>query len=387
MDDQLVPRAEAGSVREAVALLPGLPPDGPHDRYGLRALTALWLQDAGSAHTRRAYYADLAAWLSWCRRTGLDPLAARRADVDAWKGTLTVTGRDGVPRPAADSTTARKLAALSSWYRYLISNDAADRNPVEAVRRPRQARTSPLPALSEQSAAALLDHAERVARDLSAETAEPAEPGPGSATGAAGTTGATGTACAAEAAWRDAALAALLFYTGLRVSAVTGARLADLDHDSGHSVLRYTKKGGVRDLVPLVPPVLAVLSRYLELRAARLGVALDGLTGPLLATTPHPRDPSRPGGRPLVQRDVWNTLRRLAREAGLPEARTITPHGARRTAGTVLLAHGVPVQKVQDLLAHADPRTTRDHYDVQRHKLDTSPAYTLAQILAARRGR
>jgi integrase len=44
------------------------------------------------------------------------------------------------------------------------------------------------------------------------------------------------------------------------------------------------------------------------------------------------------------------------------------------------------VQKVQDLLGHADIRTTRDHYDAHRHKLDSSPVHTLAQILADRRG-
>jgi integrase/recombinase XerC len=104
-----------------------------------------------------------------------------------------------------------------------------------------------------------------------------------------------------------------------------------------------------------------------------------------LATSPHPHDPRRPGDKPLTQRDVWRTLRRLATQAGLSAASSISPHTARRTAGTVLLAHGVPVQKVQDMLGHADIRTTRDHYDAHRHKLDSSSVYTLAQILAAHR--
>jgi integrase/recombinase XerC len=43
------------------------------------------------------------------------------------------------------------------------------------------------------------------------------------------------------------------------------------------------------------------------------------------------------------------------------------------------------VQKVQDLLGHADIRTTRDRYDAHRHKLDTSPVHTLAQIIANHR--
>lgn len=348
---------DPNALADAVDLLPALPPADPADRYSVRHITVLWLSVDKSEHTRRAYYTDLAAWLSWCARTGLDPLRARRADVDAWKTTLTVTGRDGLPRPAAPSTVARMLAGVSSWYRYLESNDLIDANPTTAVSRPKRAKASPLPALDERSAAALLDHTEAQAHR-------------------------TGT----EASWRDAALMALLFYTGLRVSGITGALVADLDTDSGYTILRYTGKGGQRDFVPVVPPVLRPLARYLALRADREGVPSEQLPGPLLTTTPHPFDPNRSGGKALRQRDVWNTLRRLARQAGLAAADSISPHTARRTTGTLLLAHNVPVQKVQDLLGHADIRTTRDRYDAHRHKLDSSPTHTLAQILAEHRG-
>ncbi|MFC4003347.1 tyrosine-type recombinase/integrase [Prauserella oleivorans] len=344
-------------LAEAVEALPALPPADPADRYAVRHVTMLWLSVDKSDHTRRAYYADLAAWLSWCDRAGLDPLRARRADVDAWKTTLTVTGRDGLPRPAAPATVARTLAGVSSWYRYLQSNDVIDHNPIGAVTRPKRAKASPLPALDEHSTAALLDHAESRAQRLGS-----------------------------EAAWRDAALVALLFYTGLRVSGITTATVADLDQDSGHTILRYTGKGGQRDFVPLVAPAVRPLARYLTVRAERAGVPAERLTGPLLATTPHPHDPAKPGGKPLRQRDVWQTLRRFAEGAGIPAATRISPHTARRTTGTLLLAHNVPVQKVQDLLGHADIRTTRDRYDAHRHKLDSSPAHTLAQILAEHRG-
>jgi integrase/recombinase XerD len=362
------PTAELGRlITGAVALLPGLPPADPLDRYGLRRLTALWLASDKTDHTRRAYYADLAAWLAWCTRTGLDPLRARRADVDAWKTGLTRQTPDGTVRPVAPSTLARRLAGISSWYRYLQSNEACERNPVAAVRRPRTAGTPPLPALEESSAVRLLDHCTRRASRNDT-----------------------------EVSWRDATVLTILFTTGLRVSALTGARVTDLTLDGGHTVLRYRKKGGQQDLVPLPDPVLPALRRYLHLRAAREGLPPTTLNGPLLVTVPRrARRPGAPpdadahdvpgtGGRPLTQRDVWRTLRTLAAQAHLPEAATITPHTARRTAGTLLLARGVPVQKVQDLLGHADIRITRDRYDAHRHKLDSSPAHTLASLLTDR---
>ncbi|HET9656643.1 MAG TPA: tyrosine-type recombinase/integrase [Kineosporiaceae bacterium] len=318
----------------------------------------LWLEADKSPHTRRAYYADLAEWLSWCERTGLDPLGARRADLDAWKGTLVVTGPAGAVRPPAAATVARRLASVSSWYRYLISNDVAARNPVEAVNRPRTHDLPPLPALDETSTARLLTYVEQRARR-------------------------NGT----EASWRDAAVVTLLFHTGLRVSALTGADLTDFDRDGAHVVLRYRKKGGSRDLVPLAKPVLVPVQEYLALRARRLGTIPERLNGPLFATAPRRGGPPISGGSRLTQRDVWRTLRTMARQAGLPQAETITPHTARRTAGTLLLAHGVPVQMVADLLGHKDIRTTRDRYDAHRHKLDSSPAYSLADLLADRRAK
>jgi len=340
------------ALRAAVAELPGLPDVDPADRYGVQNLTVLWLEADKSEHTRRAYYADLADWLGWCYRTGIDALTARRADVDAWKGTFTVTGADLMPRTPAAATIARRLAAVSSWYRYLVSNEVADRNPVDATRRPRTGDTPPLPALDQESAIALLTHAmDRGWRNTS------------------------------EASWRDAAVVHLLFHTGLRVSALTTAMVGDLDRDGKHVILRFWKKGGSRDFVPLSPAALLPLRHYLDVRSRREGVVPTALTGPLLATVPVPKHPSQPGGSALAQRDVWRTLRTLAKQARIPQADTITPHTARRTAGTLLLAHGVPVQMVADLLGHRDIRITRDRYDAHRHKLDSSPAYTLADLL------
>jgi integrase/recombinase XerD len=342
------PSVLRAALVQAVELLPALPPADPGDRYGIRALTVLWLEADKTEHTRRAYFADVAAWLDWCHRTGLDPFEARRADVDAWKATITVVGKDGSVRRASSSTVARRLAAVSSWYQYLEDNEVADRNPVSAVKRPKVDRQSPFPALGEAETAKLLGHvAQRAAR------------------------------LGSEAAHRDSTLLSLMFHTGLRVSGVTTAQVGDLAYDRGHRILWYTKKGQTRDFVPLAPPVLAALDTYLQLRTQREGE----LTGPLLVTTPHPHDPARTGGRPLTQRDVWLAMRRYAREAGLASADSITPHTSRRTVATTLLANGVPIEKVQDLLSHNDIRVTRG-YDAARHKLDSSPVYTLASVIS-----
>ncbi len=347
-------------IGQAVALLPALPPDDPGDRYGLRLLTAAWLRGQRSDATRRGYYRDLAGWLDYCARTGLDPRTARRADIDDWSASMTVTV-NGRSRPPSAATHARRLAAVSSWYTYLQSNDVTDRNPTLLVRRPSSAQIAAsarkAPTLSPTETARLLDTAE-------------------------GRAAALGT----EAAWRDAAVIALLFYTALRVSAITGADLADLDTEAGYRVLRYRAKGkgpDGRDYVRLDGELCRVLDAYLAVRAGRHP---DGVRppGPLLVTTPHPYDRAKPGGKRLTQRDVTNVLRRSARSAGLPNASRLSPHSGRRTVITTLLGNDVPLAKVQDLAGHADPRTTRG-YDDTNHKLASSPVTDLTRILAGHR--
>ncbi|MGH3242394.1 MAG: tyrosine-type recombinase/integrase [Spirillospora sp.] len=347
-------------IAGSVALLPALPSDEPGDRYGARALTAAWLRGQNSDATRRAYYRDLAGWLDYCARTRLDPRAARRADVDDWSASMTV-GVRGAVRPPSAATRARRLAAVSSWYTYLQSNDVADHNPTLLVRRPSSAQIAAsarkAPTLSVPETARLLDTAEARAAD-------------------------SGT----EAAWRDAAVVALLFYTALRVSAFTEADLADLGTEAGYRVLWHRAKGKGpegRDYVRLDGELCRVLDTYLALRARRHP---DGTCppGPLLVTTPHPYDPAKPGGKRLTQRDVTNILRRQAELAGLPAASRLTPHSGRRTVITTLLGNDVPLAKVQDLAGHADPRTTRG-YDDTNHKLAASPVTDLTRILASHR--
>src|SRR6185503_6369660 len=87
---------------------------------------------------------------------------------------------------------------------------------------------------------------------------------------------------------RNAALAALLLFTGARVSEACGATLADLGMDRGHRVLWVTRKGGERQALVLPPPALERLDAYLAGRPdlTRLP-ALRGTAGhdrPLIAT-------------------------------------------------------------------------------------------------------
>ncbi len=319
--------------RQASPVLSGqvLPPG----RAGLPELagklTATWLEQRRSANTRTAYERDLEAWLRRCANHGVDPLLARIADVDDWIAEQRLFGDRG-RGPAAESTIARRVSAVASWYAYLQANTAADpvplvsHNPARTAARPR-----PDP---DDSTTVGLARAE-VDRLL---------------------------ATAAEESATSGALLWVLVAGGLRVGSAISARVEDLGRDRGHRVLDITTKRGRRRRVPL-PPVV--------------GEAVDAM----LAERGHPSTGSlflTPSGRPIYELYVYRLIRRLARGAGIPTADQLSPHSLRHTAITELLdVTGGDLRAAQDFAGHADPRTTR-RYDRARNNLDRHGAYMLA---------
>ncbi len=302
----------------------------PRDN-SLATHTAAWLWSfRESAHTRAAYERDVRDFAAWCAANDLDVLGLRRAQVDAYAAMLANTANGRTGRPLAPATVARRLAALSSWYAYLVDAGATDLNPVLRVRRPRLDRDhSTTVGLTAEQAAAVL-RAARADATL-------------------------GPRCAP-------ALAGFLVEIGARVSEVCAADVADLGYDSGHRTVRLRMKGG-KTRTRAVPPGLAG--------------ALDALvagrsSGPLFVL---------PDGRRLDRYTVFRFVRRAARAAGLPAADRITPHSFRHAWATVARERGASLEERQYALGHADPRTTQ-RYDRARASLDRDPSYLVAVAVA-----
>ena len=76
--------------------------------------------------TRRAYGVDLGQFVEWAAGRGLDPAGVRHRDVRRYAASLSAGG-------AAPTTVARKLAALRSLYRFLVSTERVGQNPGELV--------------------------------------------------------------------------------------------------------------------------------------------------------------------------------------------------------------------------------------------------------------
>ena len=290
---------ELDQITAAVTSLPALP-FGTGTRYGPRPLTAAWLASMGSRHTRRAYFADLTDLLAWCDLHGVDPLAARRADLDAY--------RAGLVDRLADRTIARRLAALSSWYAYLLDNQRPEDdgpvlagNPASSVRRPKVARLrSPTVGLTPTEVAAVLQQADVACEQRRAVYHRQPTPG---------------RRVRYLAAARDRALMRTLAGLGLRVGEAIALDVSSQSYNRGHRTIRYIGKGGIPRERVLPAHALEALDEYLTIRAALTGVDRDALTGPLFATTNTTGDPGR-----LDEPAIFRHIQRLAQHAGLPVA-------------------------------------------------------------------
>ena len=288
----------------------------------LRA-TAVWLVSGRreSDHTRTAYVRDVGWWVAWCAAAGVDASHPPTAAADLYMAELTASG-------LARATIGRRVAAVSSWYTYLVRENGAATNPFDGAERPRLAgAASATRGLTREQMAAILTHA-------------------------------TG-----HETPRTRALLWLMFATAGRIGSLLSARVEHLGQDHGHQVIDLTVKGGTRKRFAVPPAALDALHHHLAERG-------HPATGLLFVTRT---------GRALGQPYAWKLVNRVARAAGVTHP--ISPHTFRHTAITIALSDGRPLHVVQDFAGHADPRTTR-RYDRARHNLDRSPSHRLAMLLA-----
>lgn len=209
------------------------------------------------------------------------------------------------------STTARKLATLRSFYKFLIRRGLLSVNPLSTIRTPKQEKRLPR-CMDLEQVQKLLD-----------------APGDGDLLAA-----------------RDKAMLEVLYSSGIRVSELVELDMGDLDLQEG--VLRVRGKGRKDRLTPIGSQAIKAVQRYFELRA------LD--TRSQLSTCAQ-RVFLNKHGQALSTRSVRRKLDKYLVSAGLDPG--ISPHTLRHSFATHLLNNGADLRSVQELLGHQSLSTTQ----------------------------
>jgi integrase/recombinase XerD len=154
---------------------------------------------------------------------------------------------------------------------------------------------------------------------------------------------------------RDRAILETLYATGSRASEVVGLTLADLHLDSGFC--KCQGKGNKQRVVPLGRPAQEALRAYLSDLRPQLVRAAPDASWVFVSR----------GGRGLTREMLWILVKKYVRRAGLNAK--VSPHTLRHSFATHLLAGGADLRTVQELLGHANIRTTQHYTHVDRDRL------------------
>ncbi len=242
--------------------------------------------------------------------------------------------------PGAPKAIARKIAAISSYFDFLVEKGWRQFNPAYAIRRPRKDVKTPTEALTGTQVATLL---------ASIDQARPAGK-------------------------LHYALLVTLFSTGLRKSEVLSLKRKNFRRINGHAILEYCGKGGKYDQKLLHPWCVTALNRYLE-QLQENGRSMGPDDWLFRPTRNHYGDRSL--NRPFNPKTINELLAHYARKIGIDFR--VTPHSARASFISELLAAGVDIYTVAREVNHSSVTTTQT-YDKRRKKLTDAPISKLRYL-------
>ena len=281
-------------------------------------LEYLEVEQGYSQNTVSAYRNDLGQFLSYLQNLDL----ARRP-----RGWGNVT-RDHIvsymlemkEREYASSTVARKVAAVKSFFNFLVDQGYLQRNPADELDSPKVEKHLPSAIPPED-----------VDRVLAAPVGE------------------------TPTAYRDRALLESLYATCLRVSELVALNVTDVNVDSG--TVRCVGKGNKERVLPVYDRALEVINAYIT----------EGR--PILVKN-HPEEEAlflnRRGNR-LTRQGLWLIIKRYVDDMDIDAP--VTPHTLRHSFATHMLRGGAGLREVQQMLGHANISTTQVYTQVSNDHL------------------
>jgi integrase/recombinase XerC len=277
-----------------------------------------------SAHTLRNYASDLEQFFDFL--APLDQVTRKRnlpavSEIDhltirEWLGSLHAAQK-------SKSSIARKLAALRTFFQFLVREEVLELNPAKLVSTPRLEKKLPK-YLS-------IEEAIRFIETPDEET---------------------------DLGKRDRAMLELMYATGVRVAELTTMNLRDVDFHN--RLVRVTGKRRKQRIVPFGDPAGAAIRKYLAVRDKFL------CNAPISKRDEEALFLNYQGTR-ITTRSVGRMVDKYIRIcAGM---HNISPHALRHSFATHLLDSGADLRDIQELLGHARLSTTQVYTHVSMEKL------------------
>ena len=278
---------------------------------------------AASNDTIRNYISHTKQYFNWCKDNLLQPLEAVPDDIKQYRKFL-------IESKKKNKTIATKLNIIRRLYQAAIVKGIISSNPVDGIKAPvsREDPASRITYLTEEELALLLGEIQTQLNKAKTQKQK-------------------------LAIYRDRALVGIMSLEGCRTIEMHAIKIQDIVRQGSKCGLRVSAKRSTR-IVPLTDNLRSQLEEYLEVRqkVLRRKIKPDDYVFVSLSNNSKGKQLSRRGIRAIVDR--YLEASRLKYTPG----RTLTAHSLRHTAGTLSMRAGADLRQVQDLLGHADPRTT-----------------------------
>ncbi|MDD3238068.1 MAG: site-specific tyrosine recombinase XerD [Candidatus Gastranaerophilales bacterium] len=269
-----------------------------------------------SPHTLKAYHSDVLDFLVWLNEEDVTSVSYK-----TFKEFLLFIQKFNYTK----TTTARKIASLRTFYRFLYREKIIEANPALGIHAPK--RGKPLPKFLTQ------EEIDQILNNIKIET---------------------------PSGYRNRTILELLYATGMRISELSGLNFEDLNLENNE--IRVLGKGGKERIVLVSNKAKEFLNKYIK--TARYMVQKEG--NKEKPTEESPVFINKTGYR-LQPQSVRLAIKDVVEKIKLPK--DVTPHVFRHSFATKLLEKGADLRVVQELLGHSSISNTQIYTHVTTERL------------------
>lgn len=269
-----------------------------------------------SKHTIRAYSSDVLSFLIW-----LGDFDISKIDYSKLKEYLVFMQKFKYSK----TTTARKIATLRTFFKFLYREKVIENNPSKGIHSPKKNKNLPKFLTEEET--------EEILNNIKIDT---------------------------PAGYRNKVILELLYASGMRVSELSGLNFCDLNIENNE--IRVIGKGSKERIVLISDRVKDLLKNYIK--TVRPLINTDG---PKNETTEESPIFINKTGYRLHPQSIRTAIKETVEHIQLPKH--VTPHVFRHSFATKLLNHGADLRVVQELLGHASISNTQIYTHVSLTRL------------------